>query len=58
MTVCFPAPLSAACSGGWTVPVVLDVDWGHVPPHPALVNGARAELEVDGEVQRLTQTLA
>ena len=44
--------------GDLDVPVVLDVDCGHVPPHLALVNGALAELEVDGDVQRLSQTLA
>ena len=43
--------------GDLGLPVVLDVDCGHVPPHLALVNGALCELEVDGEVQRLTQTL-
>ena len=44
--------------GDLGLPVVLDVDCGHVAPHLALVNGALAELEVDGDVQRLTQTLA
>ena len=44
--------------GDLGLPVVLDVDCGHVPPHLALVNGALCELEVDGEVQRLAQTLA
>jgi muramoyltetrapeptide carboxypeptidase len=43
--------------GDLALPVVLDVDCGHVPPHLALVNGALAELEVSGDVQRLTQTL-
>lgn len=32
---------------GLDVPVVLDVDCGHVPPHLALVNGALAEITVD-----------
>jgi muramoyltetrapeptide carboxypeptidase LdcA involved in peptidoglycan recycling len=40
------------------VPVVLDVDCGHVPPHLALVGGALAEVVVDGDVQELRQTLA
>ena len=31
--------------GPLDVPVVLDVDCGHVPPHLALVNGARAAVE-------------
>jgi muramoyltetrapeptide carboxypeptidase len=43
--------------GDLGLPVVLDVDCGHVPPYLALVNGALAQLEVDGDVQRLTQTL-
>lgn len=44
--------------GDLGVPVVLDVDCGHVPPHLALVNGALAELTVAGSTQTLTQTLA
>lgn len=43
--------------GDLGLPVVLDVDCGHVAPRLSIVNGALAELEVDGEVQRLTQTL-
>ncbi len=43
--------------GDLDVPVVLDVDCGHVPPHLALVNGARAELTVGSE-DTLVQTLA
>ncbi|MEU2348775.1 S66 peptidase family protein [Modestobacter sp. NPDC049651] len=43
--------------GDLGVPVVLDVDLGHVPPQLALVNGARAELVVDGGERRLTQWL-
>jgi len=43
--------------GDLGLPVVLDVDCGHVAPHLALVNGALARLEVDGDVQGLTQTL-
>jgi len=44
--------------GPLDVPVVLDVDCGHVPPHLALVNGALAELEVAGGTRSLTQVLA
>ncbi len=44
--------------GDLGVPVVLEVDCGHVPPHLALVAGARAELVVDGAVQELRQVLA
>ena len=43
--------------GDLGVPVVLDVDCGHVPPHLALVNGAHVELTV-GPEQALVQTLA
>ncbi len=43
--------------GDLGLPVVLDVDCGHLPPHLPLVNGALATLEVDGDLQRLTQTL-
>jgi muramoyltetrapeptide carboxypeptidase len=60
----------APASGGFTqddavrsalgdlgIPVVLDVDCGHVPPQLALVNGATARVVVDGGTQRITQTL-
>lgn len=43
--------------GDLGVPVVLDVDCGHVPPQLTLVNGAVAELVVDGDTRRLTQHL-
>ena len=42
---------------GLDVPVVLDVDCGHVAPQLSLVNGALAELEMDGARARLTQTV-
>ena len=44
--------------GDLGVPVVLDVDCGHVPPQLSLVNGALAEVVVDGREQTLRQTLA
>ncbi|HWH32391.1 MAG TPA: S66 peptidase family protein [Egibacteraceae bacterium] len=44
--------------GDLDVPVVLDVDCGHVPPHLSLVGGALAEVVVDGDVQQLRQLLA
>lgn len=44
--------------GDLGLPVVLDVDCGHLPPHLALVNGALAQVVVDGEQQTVTQTLA
>jgi len=37
--------------------VVLGVDRGHEPPHPALVNGAVADLVVAGGTSSLTQHL-
>ncbi len=42
---------------GLDLPIVLDVDCGHVPPHLALVNGALAHLTVTGETQSIEQTL-
>jgi muramoyltetrapeptide carboxypeptidase len=39
--------------GDLGVPVVLDVDCGHVPPHLALVNGALAEVTLTRLVQQL-----
>jgi muramoyltetrapeptide carboxypeptidase LdcA involved in peptidoglycan recycling len=39
------------------VPVVLDVDCGHVPPYLPLVNGALARVVVDGERREVTQQL-
>ena len=42
---------------GLDLPVVLDVDCGHVPPHLALVNGALAQVTVDGDRQEVVQRL-
>lgn len=39
------------------VPVVLDLEIGHVPPHLPLVNGALAELVVDGDRREVVQHL-
>ena len=47
----------ASALGDLGVPVVLDVDCGHVPPHLALVDGALAEVVVDGDVQEVRQVL-
>lgn len=44
--------------GGLGVPVVLDVECGHVQPFLPLVNGALGRLVMDGERHELTQTLA
>lgn len=42
---------------GLDVPVVLDVDCGHVPPHLALVNGALADVVVTPQERTLVQHL-
>lgn len=38
------------------VPIVLDVEIGHVPPHLPLLNGALARVVVDGDTREITQT--
>ena len=43
--------------GGLPIPVVVDVDFGHVPPGNVLVNGALARVEVDGQRRQITQDL-
>jgi muramoyltetrapeptide carboxypeptidase LdcA involved in peptidoglycan recycling len=43
--------------GDLDVPVVVDVDCGHVPPHLSLVNGAQVELSIDGSASALHQQL-
>lgn len=43
--------------GDLAVPVVLDVDCGHIPPHLALINGAGTELTVTGQTKTVTQHL-
>ena len=40
-----------------TLPIVFDVEIGHVPPHLPLVNGALATLTVDGDTRELRQQL-
>jgi len=44
--------------GGLGVPLVADVECGHVPPYLPLVNGALGRLRLDGRTGSLTQTLA
>lgn len=44
--------------GRLDLPIVWDLEIGHVPPHLPLVNGARAHVVVDGETHQVTQTLA
>jgi muramoyltetrapeptide carboxypeptidase LdcA involved in peptidoglycan recycling len=40
------------------VPIIADVECGHVPPHLPIVNGALGRLRFGGDEQRLEQTLA
>jgi muramoyltetrapeptide carboxypeptidase len=44
--------------GGLGIPVILDVECGHVAPYLPLVNGALARVVVDGDRREITQTLA
>lgn len=41
--------------GGLGLPIVLDVECGHVQPFLPLVNGARARVVVDGDERRIEQ---
>ena len=43
--------------GDLGLPIVLDLEIGHVPPHLPLVNGALATVEVGPDVRRITQEL-
>lgn len=43
--------------GDLDVPIVLDVDCGHVYPQLSLINGAFAQLRIDDSDQSITQTL-
>lgn len=43
--------------GRLDVPIVLDVEIGHVPPHLPLVNGALATVVVDGDRREIVQHL-
>ncbi len=43
--------------GGLGIPVLLDVECGHVQPSLPLVNGALAHVVADGNRQQITQTL-
>lgn len=44
--------------GDLGIPIVLDVECGHVAPYLPLVNGALARVVVDGDRREITQTLA
>lgn len=39
------------------VPIVVDLEIGHVPPHLPLVNGATATVVIDGDTREITQEL-
>jgi muramoyltetrapeptide carboxypeptidase LdcA involved in peptidoglycan recycling len=43
--------------GDLGIPVVLDFDTGHQPPQLPLVNGALADVVLDGPVGSITQRL-
>lgn len=43
--------------GDLGIPVVLDVECGHVPPYLPLVNGALAHVVADGDRREITQSL-
>lgn len=43
--------------GRLDVPIVWDLEIGHVPPHLPLVNGALARVVLDGDTREITQTL-
>jgi muramoyltetrapeptide carboxypeptidase LdcA involved in peptidoglycan recycling len=44
--------------GRLDLPIVTDLEIGHVPPHLPLVNGALARVVVDEDRHEITQTLA
>ncbi|XVV09702.1 S66 family peptidase [Actinoplanes sp. CA-131856] len=43
--------------GGLGVPIIADVECGHVPPYMPIVNGARGIVRYSGDRNELTQTL-
>lgn len=42
--------------GGLGIPIVFDLEIGHVPPHLPLLNGATARVVVNGDVHEIVQT--
>lgn len=44
--------------GRLELPIVFDVEIGHVPPHLPLVNGALATVVVNGDLHQITQQLS
>ncbi|MDR7274415.1 S66 family peptidase [Catenuloplanes atrovinosus] len=43
--------------GGLDIPIIADVECGHVPPYLPLINGAQATVRLTDSVQEITQTL-
>lgn len=43
--------------GRLNIPIVFDLEIGHVPPHLPLVNGALATVTVDDDVHEIVQKL-
>jgi muramoyltetrapeptide carboxypeptidase len=43
--------------GDLNIPIVLDVDCGHVPPHFSLINGAFTEVTITRDTRSITQRL-
>ncbi|WP_346767653.1 hypothetical protein [Knoellia koreensis] len=43
--------------GRLDLPIVFDLEIGHVPPHLPLVNGALATVTVDGDTREIVQRL-
>lgn len=43
--------------GGLDIPIIADVDCGHVPPYMPIVNGARGHVRYTRDRNELTQTL-
>ena len=52
-----PARAVVDALGRLDLPIVLDLEIGHVPPHLPLVNGALARVVVDGDTREITQHL-
>lgn len=44
--------------GSLTIPVIYDMDFGHVPPQGVLINGALARVQVNDDAQSITQQTA
>lgn len=43
--------------GRLDLPIVFDLELGHVPPHLPLINGATATVTIHGDLHRITQEL-